>query len=119
MLDKRAGLNFATDDVFVNVAGGMALWTSRRPTWRHVVAAVAAEPAQSPDSVRHGGLRRGRARRRGAGGLAVGAARVREAAQLGFTRCVVPDGNVTAADVPEGMAIVGVRTVGEALDALM
>jgi DNA repair protein RadA/Sms len=47
------------------------------------------------------------------------ALRVREAAQLGFTRCVVPDGNVTAADVPAGMAVVGVKTVGEALDALM
>jgi hypothetical protein len=31
----------------------------------------------------------------------------------------VPDGNVTAADVPAGMAVVGVKTVGEALDALM
>jgi DNA repair protein RadA/Sms len=45
--------------------------------------------------------------------------RLREAAQLGFTRCVVPDGNVAPGDVPPGVAVVGVRTVGEALDALM
>jgi DNA repair protein RadA/Sms len=45
--------------------------------------------------------------------------RVREAAQLGFTRCIVPDGNVGRADVPGGIELIGVRTVGEALDALM
>jgi DNA repair protein RadA/Sms len=44
---------------------------------------------------------------------------VREAAQLGFTRCVVPDGNLSPADALSGVEIVGVRTVGEALDALM
>jgi len=45
--------------------------------------------------------------------------RLREAAQLGFVRCVVPEGNVAAGDAPKGMDVVGVRTVGEALDALM
>ena len=47
------------------------------------------------------------------------ALRVREAAQLGFTRCVVPDGNVAPEDAPADLEIVGVRTVGEALDALL
>jgi DNA repair protein RadA/Sms len=45
--------------------------------------------------------------------------RVREAHQLGFTRCVVPEGNLSPADVPKGMTIVGVRTVADALDAVM
>ena len=47
------------------------------------------------------------------------ALRVREASQLGFKRCVVPDGNLASTDIPAGMAIAGVRTVGEAIDALM
>jgi DNA repair protein RadA/Sms len=46
------------------------------------------------------------------------ALRVREAAQLGFTRCLVPEGNLAASDVPAGISVVGVRTVAEALDAL-
>jgi DNA repair protein RadA/Sms len=45
--------------------------------------------------------------------------RLREAAQLGFRRCIVPDGNAAPGDAPNGMDVVGVRTVGEALDALM
>jgi DNA repair protein RadA/Sms len=116
VLDKRAGLNFATDDVFVNVAGGMAV--DEPAADLAIVAAVASSlrnrPIQS-DTVVFGevGLA-GEVR-----AASQSALRVREAAQLGFTRCVVPDGNVTAADVPAGMAVVGVKTVGEALDALM
>jgi DNA repair protein RadA/Sms len=116
VLDKRAGLNFSTDDVFVNVAGGMAV--DEPAADLAVVAAVASSlrnrPIQS-DTVVFGevGLA-GEVR-----AASQSALRVREAAQLGFTRCVVPDGNVTAADVPPGMAVIGVKTVGEALDALM
>ena len=45
--------------------------------------------------------------------------RAREARHLGFTRCVMPENSLTTADTPSGLAIVGVRTVGEALDALL
>jgi DNA repair protein RadA/Sms len=45
--------------------------------------------------------------------------RVREAAQMGFTRCVVPDGNCAPDDVPPGLELVAVKTVSEALDQLM
>jgi predicted ATP-dependent serine protease len=41
---------------------------------------------------------------------------VREAAQLGFTRCVVPESN---SDVPAACELVGVKTVAEALDQLI
>ncbi len=116
VLDKRAGLNFSTDDVFVNVAGGMTL--SEPAADLAVVAAVASSLRNRPihgDAVVFGEV-----------GLAgevraatQAALRVREAAQLGFKRCIVPDGNVAPADTPRGIDIVGVRTVGEALDALM
>jgi DNA repair protein RadA/Sms len=46
------------------------------------------------------------------------ALRVREAAQLGFARCVMPDRSLSASDVPAGIEIVGVRSVADALDAL-
>jgi DNA repair protein RadA/Sms len=48
--------------------------------------------------------------------------RIREAAQMGFTRCVLPDANVDAARRSDARAnadaceLVGVRTLGEALD---
>ena len=44
---------------------------------------------------------------------------VRNAAQLGFARCVMPDRSLAPGDVPSGIEITGVRTVGEALDALL
>jgi DNA repair protein RadA/Sms len=45
--------------------------------------------------------------------------RAREAAQMGFTCCIVPDGNLAASDAPPGCEIVGVRTVSEAIDQLI
>jgi DNA repair protein RadA/Sms len=116
VLDKRAGLNFAADDVFVNVAGGMTVTEPAADL--AVVAAVASSLRNRPihgDAVVFGevGLA-GEVRATTQAPL-----RVREAAQLGFRRCIVPEGNVSAADTPAGLDVVGVRTVGEALDALM
>ena len=45
--------------------------------------------------------------------------RVREAAQMGFTRCVVPAGNVSPDEAGPGCELVGVRTVAEALDEVI
>lgn len=116
VLDRRAGLNLAADDVYVNVAGGMALTEPAADL--AVVAAVASSLRNRP--------LHDRAMVFGEVGLAgevraaaQAALRVREAQQLGFTTCVVPEGNVAPADAPPGVQIVGVKTVGEALDALM
>lgn len=116
VLDKRAGLNLATDDVFVNVAGGMSI--DEPAADLAVLAAVASSLRNRPiqdNTVVFGevGLA-GEVR-----GASQAALRVREAQQLGFTRCVVPEGNLSPADVPKGMTIVGVRTVADALDAVM
>jgi DNA repair protein RadA/Sms len=116
VLDKRAGLNLATDDVFVNVAGGLAI--DEPAADLAIVAAVASSLRNRPiaaDVVVFGEI-----------GLAgevrattQAAARAREASQLGFRRCLMPDRSLAPADAPAGLEIVGVRTVGEALDALM
>ena len=55
-------------------------------------------------------------------GITQAALRVREAAQMGFRRCVMPEANIDPADRdgrPADCELVGVRTVGEALDALL
>jgi DNA repair protein RadA/Sms len=116
VLDKRAGLNLMTDDVFVNVAGGMTV--NEPAADLAIVAAVASSLRNRPvhgETVVFGevGLA-GEVRATTQAPL-----RVREAAQLGFTRCVVPDGNVSPDDLPPGVVLVGVRTVGEALEALI
>jgi DNA repair protein RadA/Sms len=115
VLDKRAGLSLVTDDVFVNVAGGMRV--DEPAADLAVLTAVASSLRNRPvpaDVVVFGevGLA-GEVRATGQAAL-----RVREAAQLGFTRCVVPEGNLAPADLPASMTMIGVRTVTDTLDAL-
>ena len=126
VLEKRAGLNLVGEDVFVNIAGGMTV--DEPAADLAILAAVAS-------SVRNRPIRQGTAVFGEVGlagevrGTTQASLRVREAAQMGFTRCVLPPGSCSPADLPGGspdgasaeaaFEAVEVRTVGEALDALM
>jgi DNA repair protein RadA/Sms len=119
VLEKRAGLALAGDDVYVNIAGGMNIEEPAADL--SVVAAVAS-------SVRNRGLSPSTAVFGEVGlsgeirGIPQAILRVREAAQMGFTRIVLPSANVDPADsaLADGPCeLVGVRTVGEALDHLI
>ena len=115
VLEKRVGLNVMGDDVFVNIAGGMTV--SEPAADLGIVAAVAS-------SVRNRAIHANTAVFGEVGlagevrGISQAALRLREAAQFGFGRCVVPEGNREAAD-PGGVDIVTVRTLNEALEALI
>jgi DNA repair protein RadA/Sms len=116
VLEKRAGLNLLGDDVFVNVAGGIAV--DEPAADLAIVAAVASSVRNRPIKAATAmfgevGLA-GEVR-----GISQAALRVREAAQMGFTRCILPDGNCVREDVPEDFELVGVKTVSDALDQLM
>jgi DNA repair protein RadA/Sms len=119
VLEKRAGLSLAGDDVYVNIAGGMTI--DEPAADLSVVAAVAS-------SVRNRGLAPATAVFGEVGlsgeirGIPQAPLRVREAVQMGFTRIVMPTANVDPADTAAaegGAELVGVRTVGEALDELI
>ena len=134
VLEKRAGLNLAGDDVFVNVAGGMTV--DEPAADLGVLAAIAS-------SVRNRVVSSGTAVFGEVGlageirGIPQAPLRVREAAQMGFRRCVMPEANIDArigealseraatlgsGERPDGTQpceLVGVRTVSEALDALL
>jgi DNA repair protein RadA/Sms len=47
------------------------------------------------------------------------ALRLREAAQLGFKRCVLPEANLPARDMPPTIEPIGIRTAAAALDVLL
>ena len=121
VLEKRAGLSLAGDDVYVNIAGGMSIEEPAADL--SVVAAVAS-------SVRNRGLSPATAVFGEVGlsgeirGIPQASLRIREAVQMGFSRVVLPATNVEpgAADTTaEGQdcELIGVRTVGEALDQLI
>ncbi len=116
VLEKRAGLSLAGDDVYVNIAGGMSIEEPAADL--SVVAAVAS-------SVRNRGLSPSTAVFGEVGlsgeirGIPQAPLRIREAVQMGFSRVVLPAANVDPADPPPECELVGVRTVGEALDELI
>jgi DNA repair protein RadA/Sms len=119
VLDKRAGLNLAGDDVFVNVAGGMTIEEPAADLG--IVAALASSLRNRPIADTTAvfgevGLA-GEVR-----GTTQAELRIREAAQMGFERCVMPQANVASdsgAPAASGCELVGVRTVTEALDQLL
>jgi DNA repair protein RadA/Sms len=126
VLEKRAGLNLIGDDVFVNVAGGMTV--DEPASDLGVLAAIASSVRNRPipaTTAMFGevGLA-GEVR-----GVTQASLRLREAAQMGFRRCILPLANIgpdlranhsNADRQGDGECeLVGVRTVGEALDALL
>jgi DNA repair protein RadA/Sms len=116
VLEKRAGLNLIGEDVFINVAGGMTI--DEPAADLAVVGAVASSMRNRPIKARTAvfgevGLA-GEIR-----GTSQGALRLREAAQMGFTRVIVPFGNCAPDEAPDGCEVVPVKTVDEALDQLM
>jgi DNA repair protein RadA/Sms len=118
VLEKRAGLNLIGDDVFVNVAGGMNV--DEPAADLGVLAAIASSVRNrviSPTTAMFGevGLA-GEIR-----GISQAPLRIREAAQMGFRRCVMPEANIDPADraLAGACELVPVRSVGEALDALL
>src|SRR5437870_4563088 len=117
VLEKRAGLNLIGDDVFVNIAGGMTV--DEPASDLRVLAAIAssvrnrvipATTAMCGEVGLAGEVR----------GISQATLRVREAAQMGFTRCVMPEANIDPSDRAAGgeCELVGIRTVGEAMDEL-
>jgi DNA repair protein RadA/Sms len=116
VLEKRAGLMLAGDDVYVNIAGGMSIEEPAADL--SVVAAVASSVrnrALAPATAVFGevGLS-GEIR-----GIPQAALRVREAVQMGFSRIIMPAANIDPAEAVGDCELVGVRTVGEALDQLI
>ena len=99
VLEKRAGLHLVSDDVFVNIAGGMAI--DEPAADLAIVAAVASSLRNRPvaagtavfGEVGLGGEIRG---------VPQAALRIREAEQMGFTRIVLPSANVDVAGQTAG-----------------
>jgi DNA repair protein RadA/Sms len=115
MLEKRTGMHVLSDDVFVNVAGGISI--DEPAADLGIVAAIASSFRNLPID-EHSAVF-------GEVGLAgevratsQASVRVREAYAMGFKRCVIPQGNVTGLDYDDGIEVIGVRNVPDALEVL-
>src|SRR5882762_1184953 len=118
VLEKRVGLNLIGDDVFVNIAGGMTV--DEPASDLGVLAAIASSvrnrviPLTTAMFGEVGLAGEVRA-------ISQAPLRVREAAQMGFKRCIMPQANIDPSDRGQlgECELVGVRTVGEALEHLL
>jgi len=113
VLSKRVGLKLNTQDIFVNVVGGLRI--SEPAADLGVAAAIASSFRSVPipdDCVLLGEI--------GLSGelRSVGQAekRLNEAAKLGFKRCIVPRSLRLGKVAVTGIEVVRARSIGEALD---
>jgi DNA repair protein RadA/Sms len=118
VLEKRVGMHLMGMDVFVNIVGGLTI--DEPAVDLGVIAAVASsfrERAIHAQTVVMGevGLA-GEVR-----AISQAEARIKDAAKLGFTRCVLPALNVEKLEKTAAirkMELLGVRTVDEAMERL-
>jgi DNA repair protein RadA/Sms len=114
VLEKKVGLTMAGQDIFLNVAGGVKL--NEPAADLGMIMAVASSHLDKP--VDPGVLLLGEVGLAGeVRGITQPELRAREAAKLGFTRCLLPAGNVKQVRA-KGIELVGVKTVDDAMDRL-
>jgi DNA repair protein RadA/Sms len=112
VLEKRVGLLLQNQDAYVKVAGGVKLDEPAIDLALIVsVASSFKDKATSPLDVVIGevGLT-GEIRR-----VSRIEQRVQEAAKLGFQRAIIPNRNLGDWEIPDGIQVIGVSNVGEAI----
>jgi len=115
VLEKRAGIHLNSEDAYVNIAGGMRI--SEPAIDLAIVMALASSFKNScidGKTVIFGevGLS-GEVR-----SVSAAEQRVREAAKLGFTRCILPKSCLEQSRTVAGIELVGVSNVREAIELL-
>jgi DNA repair protein RadA/Sms len=115
VLEKRIGFHLLGDDVFINLAGGIAI--DEPAIDLGIIAAISSSFKNiplDPETVVFGevGLA-GEVRATSAASI-----RLREAATLGFKRCLLPKSNRPGLEPIHHMEVIGVRSVIETLEAL-
>ncbi len=114
VLEKRIGLSLGGEDIFLNVAGGMAVDDPAAD----LAVACAVHSAFLDKPVEKGLLVIGEVGLAGEiRSISQSAPRVAEGENLGFTRCLLPKGNLkNPGFAPKSMELIGVSTLREALD---
>ena len=116
VLEKRVGITTGSHDVFVNVAGGIRIDEPAADLGfaSSIVSSLRDVPVDS-QTVAIGEI--------GLGGeirtIAYCDKRVQEAAKLGFKKIVIPQSNAKKMKSSNGISIVGVETIQEAIKQLL
>jgi len=115
VLEKRGGFNLANQDIFVNVAGGVSV--DEPAADLGVVIAIASSIRDIPTdskTVCFGEV--------GLGGeiraVSQVTERIKEAARLGFSRCIVPQSNMNGLVMKDKIQVTGARYIREVLNTI-
>jgi DNA repair protein RadA/Sms len=115
VMEKKLGLHLMGHDIFMNVAGGVKV--DEPAVDLGIVSAIASSFLDKP--VPEGSVVLGEVgltgEVRAIGQVDIRAAEIRK---MGFSRCLVPFSNLKRMPVVDGLALVGVRTVEEAIEEL-
>ncbi|MBW1678826.1 MAG: DNA repair protein RadA [Deltaproteobacteria bacterium] len=115
VLEKKTGLNFLNQDIFVNVAGGIKI-EEPAVDLGIIMALTSSFQNHSIDSrmVVFGevGLA-GEVR-----AISQAEMRIREASKMGFARCLMPQNNVNRLSIDSKLELIGVDSVEKALEMM-
>lgn len=112
VLEKRAGLRFFNTDVYLNVIGGLRLDEPAADLAVAIAAASAAQDKPVSDTLAAVGEVGLTGEIRAVGQLSQ---RLSEIRRLGFTQCVIPRSGTTELKAPEGLELLRVRNLREAI----
>ena len=115
VLEKRVGIPLSGYDAYVNIAGGIRM--NEPASDLGIVMAIASSYKNRPiaeDTIVFGevGLS-GEVR-----AVTMPEQRVQEAKKLGFKTCIIPEVSVKAVEEIEGIEIIGVRSVNQAMNLI-
>jgi len=114
VMEKRLGVHFSGQDVYVNVVGGLQI--DEPAVDIGIALAVTSSLRERP--IDHRTIVLGEM---GLGGevraISQADLRLREASKMGFRRCLLPERNLAKLEPVAGMELVGVREIGDALEA--
>ncbi len=115
VMEKRLAIRLLNHDVFLNIAGGVRV--EEPGVDLGVIASITSsfkDKLIDPEMVVFGEVGLGGEVR----GVSQAEVRVREAARLGFKRCLLPKQNQEKVKGVKGIELVGAKTVREAMDIL-
>jgi DNA repair protein RadA/Sms len=115
VMEKRLGIQLLNQDIFLNIAGGIRIEEPGADLG--VISSIASsfrDQLIDPGTVVFGEVGLGGEVR----GISHPEVRVKEAARLGFKQCLLPKQNQEKMKKPQGIELIGIRTVQEAIDKL-
>lgn len=115
VMEKRLGVHLNNQDIFLNIAGGMKVEEPGADLG--VIAAISSsfqDKVIDPEMAVFGEVGLGGEVR----GVSQPEVRVKEAARLGFKRILLPKPNQEKVKGMKGIELIGVKTVGEAIEKL-